>query len=86
MPGPLNKVTATYLHGSHSIIPCRHRRTRPRSCLQPGEDARVQRLAHTRIRELARFPHAMTKLNARDCTQLVVIAYWSGLVKPHPHG
>ncbi|MCG7207944.1 response regulator [Streptomyces arenae] len=29
---------------------------------------------------------AMTKLNARDRAQLVVIAYQSGLVKPHPHG
>lgn len=47
---------AADLHGSHSIIPCRHRRTRPRSCLQPGEDARVQRSSHTRIRELAAFP------------------------------
>lgn len=28
---------------------------------------------------------AMTKLNARDRAQLVVIAYQSGLVKPHPH-
>lgn len=29
---------------------------------------------------------AMTKPNARDRAQLVVIAYQSGLVKPHPHG
>ena len=29
---------------------------------------------------------AMTKLNARDRAQLVVIAYQSGLVKAHPHG
>ncbi|MFF4803869.1 response regulator [Streptomyces sp. NPDC001351] len=29
---------------------------------------------------------AMTKLNARDRAQLVVIAYQSGLVKPYPHG
>ncbi|MEU1799615.1 response regulator transcription factor [Streptomyces sp. NPDC019937] len=28
---------------------------------------------------------AMTKLHARDRAQLVVIAYQSGLVKPHPH-
>ncbi|MEU6609556.1 response regulator transcription factor [Streptomyces shenzhenensis] len=28
---------------------------------------------------------AMTKLNARDRAQLVVIAYQSGLVKPYPH-
>ncbi|MDT7843226.1 response regulator transcription factor [Streptomyces justiciae] len=28
---------------------------------------------------------AMTKLDARDRAQLVVIAYQSGLVKPHPH-
>lgn len=29
---------------------------------------------------------AMTKLNARDRAQLVVVAYQSGLVKPRPHG